>query len=83
MGKVTIFTLDGCPTCNKTKQLLETRGAELTEVSLTTTPEWVPLLFVLANGNTMYVMYVCFSMHARILIPLIDGMHAFADCMFS
>jgi glutaredoxin 3 len=51
MGKITVFSLDGCPTCNKTRQLLETKGAVITEVSLTTTPDWAPLLFVLANGD--------------------------------
>ena len=51
MGKVTIFTRDGCPFCAKAKELLSTKGVQFHEVSLSKTPEWRPLLFILAGGR--------------------------------
>lgn len=51
MGKITVFTLDDCSNCHKIKQILEAKGAAFTEISLTKTPEWRSLLFLLANGH--------------------------------
>lgn len=54
MGKVTVFTVDGCSACDKTKQLLTDNGAVFSEISLTAAPEWRALLFILANGELTY-----------------------------
>lgn len=53
MGKVTVFTLDGCPHCKKAKEILQAKGVEFNEISLTTTPQWRPLLYILSNGKNM------------------------------
>jgi len=56
MGKVTIFTRDGCSFCAKAKELLLTKGVQFHEVSLSETPEWRPLLFILAGGRYMHIL---------------------------
>ena len=58
MGKITVFTLDDCSNCSKVKQILEAKGAAFTEVSLTKTPEWRSLLFLLANGELVLSEYI-------------------------
>lgn len=57
MGKITVFTLDDCSNCHKIKQILEAKGAAFTEISLTKTPEWRSLLFLLANGKLVMSEY--------------------------
>jgi glutaredoxin 3 len=52
MGRVTVFTADGCPFCQKAKEVLSSKGAVFQEISLTQTPEWKGLLFILTNGKT-------------------------------
>ena len=51
MGRVTVFTADGCADCRKAKELLSSKGAQLHEISLTKNPDWRPLLFILAQGK--------------------------------
>ena len=51
MGRVTVFTADGCADCRKAKELLSSKGAQLHEISLTKNPDWRPLLFILALGK--------------------------------
>ena len=58
MGKITVFTVDGCSASDKTKELLTSSGAVFSEISLTTTPEWRAFLFILANGEPFYSVIV-------------------------
>ena len=52
MGKVTVFSLDGCPQCTRAKKLLDDKGVQYDCISLSLHPEWKNLLFVLTNGRT-------------------------------
>ena len=54
MGKITVFTVNGCSTCDRVKQLLVSYDAVVNEICLTTSPEWTGLLFLLANGENVW-----------------------------
>ena len=51
MGKVTVFTVEGCSYCKRAKELLTKKGVNFEEISLSSQPEWRPLLFLLTNGG--------------------------------
>lgn len=51
MGKVTVFTIAGCPFCKRAKELLTRKSVEFEEISVSDNPEWRPLLFLLTNGG--------------------------------
>ena len=50
MGKITVFSQDTCPYCKKAKKLLEIKGADFEEISLTIKPEWRQFMYLLTNG---------------------------------
>jgi glutaredoxin len=50
MGKIVIFSQDTCPYCKKAKELLQVKGAEFEDISLTVKPEWRQFMFLLTNG---------------------------------
>ena len=51
MGVITVFALDDCPFCKKTKELLNQKGLQYSEISLTRNPAWKSLMFLLTNGE--------------------------------
>lgn len=51
MGKVTIYTMDGCTYCKRAKELLTQKGVAYEEISLTSQPEWRPLLYLMTGGG--------------------------------
>lgn len=51
MGKVTIFTIAGCPFCKRAKELLTKKNVSFEEISVSENPEWRSLLFLLTNGG--------------------------------
>lgn len=50
MGKITVYSQDTCPYCKKAKKLLEVKGADFEEISLTIKPEWRQFMYLLTNG---------------------------------
>lgn len=57
MGKITVFTVDSCPYCERAKDLLTSKGADFQEISLTSMPEWRHFMFLLANGEQDHTQY--------------------------
>lgn len=54
MGRITVFALDTCPFCKKAKDLLSSKGASFEVISLTQTPDWRPLMYILTKGTANY-----------------------------
>lgn len=52
MGRIVVFSLDGCPFCIKAKDLLTLKNVSFENISLTEKPEWRNLLFLLTNGRS-------------------------------
>lgn len=52
MGKIVVFSLDGCPFCVKAKDLLSLKNVEFENISLTEKPEWRSMLFLLTSGRS-------------------------------
>ncbi len=50
MGKISLFTLDGCPVCKKAMDLFSAKNVDVETVSLTEYVEWKQLLFLLTGG---------------------------------
>lgn len=46
-----MFTLDGCPVCKKTVDLISAKTSDFRAISLTQSPEWKPQLFLLTGGQ--------------------------------
>ncbi len=51
MGKVSLFTLDGCPVCKKAIDLFSAKNVDVEIVSLTKSPEWKQVLFLMTGGK--------------------------------
>lgn len=60
MGKISLFTLDGCPVCKKAMDLFSAKNVDVETVSLTEYVEWKQLLFLLTGGKYQTTHTLCF-----------------------
>ncbi len=57
-GHVTLYTIGGCPHCDRVRQSLETAGRAYTEIDVGVYPERVPELLKLTRGRRVVPVVV-------------------------